>query len=110
MSNRITETGAEKTMVMENAKVEKNSEGQQNVKCEKTEKGNETGEKRDERKYEAVSRDGDTLELSGKKVIAETGGQISDAVLSGYSKSKLRQLYAEEQISRQQYERAMKKH
>ena len=73
----------------------------------------------------AVSRNGDTLELSqagsrlgdkgdagsspGKKVIAESNGQISEAVLSGYSRSKLRQLYADKQITRQQYERVLKK-
>ena len=126
MSNRIAEVGMEKPMAAENTEVGKKSADQQNVNQKKIEKGYGAAGKHDERKYTAVSRNGDTLELSeagsrlggkggadgspGKKVITEPGGQISDAALSKYSKSKLRQLYAGRQISRQQYERAMKKH
>lgn len=126
MSNRIAEIGMEKPMATESTESGKKSADQQNVNQEKIEKGYGAAGKHDERKYRAVSKNGDTLELSeagsrlggkegadaspGKKVIAEASGQISDAALSKYSKSKLRKLYASRQISRQQYERAMKRH
>ena len=126
MSNRIAEIGMEKSMTAESAEVGKKSADRQNINHENIKKGYGAAGKHDERKYKAVSKNGDTLELSeagsrlggkggadaspGKKVIVEAGGQISDAALSKYSKPKLRQLYASRQISRQQYERAMKKH
>lgn len=128
MSNRIViaEAGMEKPMAAEKTEAGKKSADQQNINNEKIEKGYGAAGKHNERKYKAVSRNGDTLELSeagnrlggkggadaspGKKVIAEVAGQISDAALSKYSKSKLRKLYASRQISRQQYERALKKH
>ena len=125
MSNRIAEIGMEKPVAAENIEMGKKSADMQSVNHEKIEKGYGEAGKRIERKYTAVSKNGDTLELSeagsrlggkggadaspGKKVIAEASGQISDAALSKYSKSKLRKLYASRQISRQQYERAMKK-
>ena len=126
MSSRIAEIGMEKPVAAENTEVEKKRTDKQKVNNEKIDKGYGAAGKHDERKYKAVSKNGDTLELSeagsrlggkggadvspGKKVIVEAGGQISDAALSKYSKPKLRQLYASRQISRQQYERAMKKH
>lgn len=126
MSNRIADIGMEKTVDTKSAEAGKKSTGQQNANHEKIAKGYGAAGKHDERKYKAVSKNGDTLELSeagsrlggkggadaspGKKIIAEADGQISDEALSKYSKSKLRRLYAGRQISRQQYERAMKKH
>lgn len=125
MSNRIIEVGLEKTIATEKTETQKKNTDGADRKREKIEKGYGCMGKNSERKYKAVSRNGDTLELSqagsrlgdkgdagaspGKKVIAESNGQISEAVLSGYSRSKLRQLYADKQITRQQYERVLKK-
>lgn len=79
------------------------------------------------RKYEAVSKNGDTLELSeegkksrehmgmadaslpAKKIISDSGKKISDSILNGYSEAKLKQLYANKEITKQQYDRIMKK-
>lgn len=79
------------------------------------------------RKYDAVSKNGDTLELSekgkklgeymradhtvlsGEKAVLGSGKQIPESILSGYSEAKLRQLYANKEITKQQYERIMKK-
>lgn len=54
--------------------------------------------------YTAVSRDGDTLEITENK--SET--KMSDAALANCSKQKLQQLLANEEITRQQYNKAMK--
>ena len=51
------------------------------------------------KKFDRISKDGDTLEI-GKTV-------ISDALLKSYSESKLRQLYSEKEISKQQYDKAV---
>ena len=79
------------------------------------------------RNYNAISKDGDTLELSetgkklgiranienlsfsGEKTNTDSGKKISDAALSGYSETKLKQLYASKQITKQQYEHSIKK-
>ena len=50
-------------------------------------------------KYDRISKDGDTLELSKPK--------ISDAMLSGYSEARLKQLFNNKEISRQQYDKAI---
>lgn len=59
--------------------------------------------------YEAISKNGDTLELSdhGKK-LASSGSKIADNILAGYSDAKIKQLYTSQKISRQQYERIVK--
>lgn len=54
--------------------------------------------------YTAVSRDGDTLEITGNK----GGAKMSDAALANCSKQKLQQLLANEEITRQQYNKAIK--
>ncbi|MCR5510995.1 MAG: hypothetical protein K6F54_08620 [Lachnospiraceae bacterium] len=51
-------------------------------------------------RYDQISKDGDTLELSSPK--------ISDALLRGYSDVKLKQLYNNKEISKQQYDKAVK--
>lgn len=51
------------------------------------------------KKYDQISKDGDTLELSKPK--------ISDAMLSGYSEARLKQLFNSKEISRQQYDKAI---
>ena len=75
-------------------------------------------------KYTAVSKDGDTLELSSSAissakaassstssvVSSETSSSsdtISDTELATYTESKLRQLLSSNQITRQQYEKAI---
>lgn len=73
--------------------------------------------------YEAISKNGDTLELSedgkkmgaqsdpqqspllSKKIISESSKKIPDNILAGYSESKLKQLYINKKISKQQYDR-----
>lgn len=76
-----------------------------------------------ERNFAAINKDGDTLEISdaaskgdtsnknvtGKLSSVNTGVRMSEAALSKCSKSKLRQLLQNGQISKQQYEKAMKK-
>lgn len=73
-----------------------------------------------EKNYDAISKNGDTLELSekGKKMGAclnmevefpDSGKKISDSVLTGYSEAKLKQLYVNKEITKQQYERIIKK-
>lgn len=42
-----------------------------------------------------------------KKVFSDTGKKISDNVLMSYSKAKLRQLYANKEITKQSYDRIM---
>lgn len=75
------------------------------VSTEKTGKSIEKGtEKSTEKTEKFRSKNGDTLELS------EAGKKISDSVLMGYSEAKLKQLYNNRKISKQQYERIMKRH
>lgn len=56
-------------------------------------------------RYECVTKDGDTLELSasGKTKIA-----ISDASLANSSESRIKQLYSRKEITKQQYDKALK--
>lgn len=77
------------------------------------------------KKYAAVSKNGDTLELSeaGKRLgvrekldVSQFSGElvasskkIADTTLAGYSDAKLRQMYAGKKITKQQYERIIKK-
>lgn len=95
-------------------------------KTEKTE--NRYGRKEEvlTRNYDAVSKNGDTLELSengrkmagkpgaenmapsGKRIISDTEKKISEKVLAGCSEAKIKQLYRNKKITRQQYERVMK--
>lgn len=79
------------------------------------------------KKYDAVSKNGDTLELSEdgkkmgehsdmnnsahsvKKIISDSGKKMSDNTLISYSEAKLKQLYANKEITKQQYERILKR-
>lgn len=79
------------------------------------------------RNYNAISPNGDTLELSeagrslggqtetehlslfGRSSIAGSGKKIPDVALTGYSKGKLKQLYVSKKITKQQYENMLKK-
>lgn len=78
----------------------------------------------DGRHYTAVSKDGDTLEISedtktgnskeNKHGIAVNNSaknavKVTDAALAKCSKSKLKQLLQNGQISKQQYDKALKK-
>ncbi len=58
-------------------------------------------------KYTAVSKDGDTLELSSSAINSSSSDTISDTELATYTESKLRQLLSSNQITRQQYEKAI---
>lgn len=77
--------------------------------------------------YNAISKNGDTVEISeagrslgvhtetedlsisGRSSIKGSGQKIPDVALAGYSKAKLKQLYASKKITKQQYERILKK-
>ncbi len=52
------------------------------------------------RKPDQISRDGDTLELSRAKV--------SDALFKGYSDARLKSMFQNKEISRQQYDKAIR--
>lgn len=93
----------------------------------KTEEGYGSKEIELKRNYDAVSKNGDTLELSedgkklgkhpdrknpslsGKKITSDSGKKISYSILAGCSEAKLKQLYANKEITKQQYDRFMKK-
>lgn len=94
-------------------------------KAKKIEERYETKADELKKRYDAVSKNGDTLELSekgkkmggqavedtspsGKKGFSGSGKKVSDSILTGYSDAKLKQLYANKEITRQQYERIMK--
>lgn len=98
--------------------------------CEKppkTREGHGAGETGPKKKYDAVSRNGDTLELSengkkmaghpgmggsslsGKKIISVAGKKLSETVLAGFSEAELKRLCANNEITRQQYVRIMKR-
>ena len=53
------------------------------------------------KKYDQISKDGDTLELSKPK--------ISDAMISGYYEARIKHLFNKKEISRQQYDRAIRR-
>ncbi|MDE6015802.1 MAG: hypothetical protein K2H41_08925 [Acetatifactor sp.] len=93
----------------------------------KTEEGYGNKEVELIRNYDAISKNGDTVELSeegrqlgvhmdkgnsslsGKKIFSDAGKKITDNILTGYSEAKLRQLYANKEITKQQYDRIIKK-
>ena len=93
----------------------------------KTEEGYGGKEIELKRNYDAISKNGDTLELSedgkklgkhpnmenpsisGKKVISDSGKKISDSILASCSEAKLKQLYANKEITKQQYDRFIKR-
>lgn len=93
----------------------------------KTEEGYGRKEIELKRNFDAISKNGDTLELSedgkklgkhpdeenpslsGKKIISDSGKKISDSILAGCSEAKLKQLYANKEITKQQYDRFIKK-
>lgn len=56
-------------------------------------------------RYERVTKDGDTLEFgaAGKAKIP-----ISDANLASFSESRIKQLYSKKEITKQQYDKALK--
>lgn len=93
----------------------------------KTEEGYGGKEIELKRNYDAISKNGDTLELSkegkklgkhpdrensslsGKRIISDSDKMISDSILAGCSAAKLKQLYANKEITKQQYDRFIKK-
>lgn len=69
-------------------------------------------------KYTAVSKDGDTLELSSNAISSKAASdsstsssssseKLTDTELATYTTSELRQLLSSNQITRQQYEKAI---
>lgn len=72
MSNKIIEVGLEKTIATEKTETQKKNTDGADRKREKIEKGYGCMGKNSERKYKAVSRNGDTLELS------QAGSRLGD--------------------------------
>lgn len=123
MENRITEFVLEKTTNVDYPATEtdlgkgKEKIGEEHASTEENLKSS----------YNAVSKNGDTLEiseagrilgeqknvdnqpLSGKSSSADPEKKISDSVLAGYSKAQLKQLYVSKKITKQQYDRFLKK-
>lgn len=61
--------------------------------------------------YDRVTKDGDTLKLSPEgreKMSPDTKIRISDASLAGYSESRIIELYSRKEITKQQYDKALK--
>ena len=62
-------------------------------------------------RYDHITKDGDTLKISTEsKLKANSNAKIliSDASLANFSKSKIRQLYSKKEITKQQYDKALK--
>lgn len=108
MIHEVKERAIQSGAVTEN-KIPEKGDG---VKLQRTRQKSDGGGE-----YTAVSKDGDTLEISGEggkknqKTEASESVRIklSDAVLKNCSKGKLKQLLQEGRISRQQYEKLMNK-
>lgn len=93
----------------------------------KTEEGYGNKELDLKKNYDAISKNGDTLELSeegkkmgehsdkgdssipAKKIFSDSGKKIPDSMLASCSEAKLKQLYANKEITKQQYDRMIKK-
>lgn len=123
MENKITESVFRNTENVMNP-----PKGEDIVKVKKQIGGEYTGKEIElKRNYSAISKNGDTLELSeagrslgvhtemehlpvsGRSSIGGSGKNIPDVTLAGYSKTKLKQLYVSKKITKQQYERILKK-
>lgn len=103
MDERLMEIFEKKKVIVEYlGKDRKNTE---NVNGERTRMKNII-----RKRYDAVSKNGDTLELSeAGKTMEKEGGKILDSTLLGYSEAKLKQLYIQKAITKQQYDKAMEK-
>lgn len=126
MESKALDSVVRTTEVEKNPRTEMTTENRGSRET-KMDEGYERKEAAPKKKYDAVSKNGDTLELSedGKKmgertntdqkarpaktIISDSGKRISDSALAGYSLAKIKQMYANKEISRQQYERIMKK-
>lgn len=121
MDNRITEPVSGKTVITENQTQETGL-----GKAKEQAGGKYGGMEIDlKRTYNAISKNGDTVEISeagrklgvetehlsqsGKSSAADSAQKIPDVALAGYSKAKLKQLYASKKITKQQYERMLKR-
>ena len=123
MENKITESFLRKTANAENL-----SKGADLGKVKKRTEGERSGmEISLKRNYNAISKNGDTLELSeagrtlgvhteaenmspsDKSSMEGSGKKIADVALAGYSKTQLKQLYVSKKITKQHYERILKK-
>lgn len=123
MENKALDSVSRTTEVMKNPADEMTAGDRK----KKTEEKGENKEVELKKKYDAISKNGDTLELSKegkklgghpdvdtpshltKKVISDSGKNLSDSILTGYSDTKLKQLFANKEITKQQYDRIMKK-
>ncbi|MCI8299883.1 MAG: hypothetical protein HFI69_05960 [Lachnospiraceae bacterium] len=123
MNNKITESILGKTVNTENSP----KEADLGKAKEQTGGKHASMEISLRRNYNAISKNGDTLEISeagkllgvhtemedltpsGRNSIACSTQKIPDVALAGYSKTKLKQLYASNKITKQQYERMLKK-
>lgn len=110
-STRLSDKTEEKTTIAETVK----NEAKQTMEERRTRELKED--------YTAISKDGDTLQLSGEQKSNEDMPKrmtvserkettyrlrLSDAAISKYSSGKLKQLLQRGQITKQQYEKAIK--
>lgn len=123
MENKALDSVSRKTEVMKSPSDEMTAGDRK----KKTEEKSENKEVELKKNYDAISKNGDTLELSKegkklgghpdvdnssnftKKVISDSRKNLSDRVLTGYSDAKLKQLFANKEITKQQYDRIMSK-
>lgn len=60
-------------------------------------------------KYDFITKDGDTLSVSADaKKAASAKVVLSAATLANYSEGKIKQLYSQKEITKQQYDKALK--
>lgn len=98
MESKTVDLGLKETDVRRNT-VSEMPAGDRRKKVEEAYGSKEAGLKKC---YDAVSKNGDTLELS------TSGKKLSDSMLAGCSEAKLKQLYTDKEITKQQYDRIMK--
>lgn len=105
MVGKINENNFYDNAIVENKAGKGESVKNQEIKQDVNTKGN----------YSAVSKDGDTLELSGAEkkeqqkavVIDKVQPKMSEAMLRHCSKEKLKQLLHDGKISQQQYDKVV---
>lgn len=82
-------------------KVKQAGKNEKTVHCAETGKVNKGG--KTVNSYDAVSKNGDTLQLSS------IGKKLSSVALAGYPETKLKQMYNNKEITKQQYDSIIKK-
>lgn len=124
MSNNITDFISQKTTTMVNTP-NTPSETETDKTKENTKEEHNSEKVPLKKNYDAISKNGDTLELSeagkalsinmnntsisGENNANNSGKKLSDAALIGYPEAKLKQLYLNKVITKQQYQGILQK-